>query len=196
MIERYKALIFWLAATALVAAILLSDVDKRGISESVAIGGEFSLINQDGVKTSNTDFAGRPILLYFGFTYCPDVCPNDLMKMTKIMKALGSDADKIAPVFITLDPERDTPQHLKEFSANFDSRITYLTGNLDEIEAVTARYKVFHERTENASEPEKYLINHSSFMYFVTPEGKYITHFADNNDVPFIAAAISKHLNK
>lgn len=142
-----------------------------------AIGGAFTLTNQSGKTVSDADFRGKYMLVYFGYTFCPDVCPADLLTISSAMQALGEDADKIAPVFISVDPERDTVEQLHTYMQNFDPRITALTGSREDIAKVATEYKVYYQKVENQGLAD-YLIDHTAITYLMDKDGKFLTHFS------------------
>ncbi len=140
-----------------------------------AIGGPYHLINQDGKPVSDRDFRGRYQLIYFGYTFCPDVCPTTLALIAAALEKMGPDAKRIAPIFITVDPDRDTPQILKKYLAAFDPRFIGLTGSQSELSKVEKEYKVYAKK-----EPLKggtYAVNHSSVIYLMGPKGKLVTFY-------------------
>jgi protein SCO1 len=142
-----------------------------------AIGGGFTLTNQDGEKISDTDFAGKYRIIYFGFTYCPDVCPIDLANLmnglTLAEKEDPAMAEKIQPIFISIDPERDGPEQLKQYVDNFHPRLIGLTGSVDEIAAVAKKYLIIYNKRE-AEGFSDYLVDHSRQGYLFGPEGEPI----------------------
>ncbi len=142
-----------------------------------AIGGGFTLTNQDGENISDTDFAGKYRIIYFGFTYCPDVCPIDLANLmnglTLAEKEDPAMAEKIQPIFISIDPERDGPEQLKQYVDNFHPRLIGLTGSVDEIAAVAKKYLIIYNKRE-AEGFSDYLVDHSRQGYLFGPEGEPI----------------------
>ncbi|QOZ72176.1 protein SCO1/2 [Bradyrhizobium arachidis] len=141
------------------------------------VGGPFELIDQTGKPRSDRDFRGRLMLVYFGFTYCPDVCPTDLMAIGQALEQLGPDADAVQPVFITLDPERDTAEHLAEYVPLFHPRLLGLTGSLDAIEATAEAYKVYFAKIPIGKDAGEYTVDHTSFIYLMDRDGKYLGFF-------------------
>ena len=133
--------------------------------------GEFSLIDKNGAPVSQADFAGKVMLVYFGFTHCPDVCPGDIGVMSATLNELGEEAGEIAPVFITLDPERDTPQALRDYFA-FDERIVPLTGDMEASKAAQAAFKVYASKLPLPDSALVYTIDHSRFYYIVDRNGQ------------------------
>lgn len=136
---------------------------------SAAIGGPFSLINQDGAAVTEAAFKGRPSLFYFGFTYCPDVCPLTLTRLKAVTDQLGSDAAKISTVFVTVDPERDTPAALKAYLSNpaFPKGATGLTGSPEQVKSALSTFKVASQIDKDASNPSKYQVSHTSIIYLM-----------------------------
>ena len=141
------------------------------------VGGPFQLIDQTGKPRSDRDFRGRLMLVYFGFTYCPDVCPTDLMAIGQALEQLGSDADAVQPIFITLDPERDTAEHLAEYVPLFHPRLLGLTGSLDAIGTAADAYKVYFAKIPIGKEGGDYTVDHTSFIYLMDRDGKYLGFF-------------------
>jgi len=156
------------------------------------VGGPFSLNDQNGRTRTDADFRGRWMLVYFGYTNCPDVCPTTLLLMSEALKQLGGRATLIAPIFITVDPTHDTPKVLKQYLASFDSRFIGLTGSEQQIAAVAREYKVYSVRR-----PLKgggYAIDHSSVVCLMGPDGRFVTVY-DNSQTPEqIAADLRKRL--
>jgi cytochrome oxidase Cu insertion factor (SCO1/SenC/PrrC family) len=150
-----------------------------GIAEDsggVRIGGPFTLVDQDGRTVTDADFRGRWLLVYFGFTFCPDVCPTSLARNSDAIELLGDKGEKITPVLITIDPERDTPQVLKEYVKFFHPRTVGLTGTPEQIAAVAKAYKVYYARAEQ-KDSRTYLMDHSAFTYLIDPEGHFVQFF-------------------
>lgn len=158
--------------------------------EGARIGGPFALTDQNGKTVRDTDFAGRYRIVYFGYTYCPDICPTDMAKIGQAMTLLDKDAPdvsaKVAPIFITVDPERDTPAVIKQFIGNFHPRITGLTGSLDAIGQVAKGHAVYFKR-EPASSDGGYLVGHTQIAYLMGPKGEPITSLPLEKDAKAIA---------
>jgi protein SCO1/2 len=142
------------------------------------VGGPFSLVNQDGERVTEKDFLGSYFLVYFGYSYCPDVCPVDLQSMTAALDLLNEETlDKVQPVFITIDPERDTVEVMKAYVSLFHPKLIGLTGTPEEITAATRAYRVYARKVETESDSD-YLMDHSAITFLMSPEGKYIAHFS------------------
>ncbi len=154
-----------------------SDVSKPGAGQAgapmVALGGHFHLQTLDGQPTSESSFPDRWQLIYFGFTFCPDTCPTVLNQMTAALKDLGALAERIQPLFITIDPERDTADQLRAYLKHFDARIVGLRGSPQETDAAAAAYRVFVKVQRSATDSEHYSIEHSSFLFLMKPDGSF-----------------------
>jgi protein SCO1/2 len=162
-------------------------------TSSVAIGGPFSLVDQDGKRVTEADFKGKLQLIYFGYTFCPDACPTALGTITAAMGKLGADADKVVPIFITVDPERDTQQVMKEYASNFDPRLRALTGTVAETTAAANAYKIYFTKAEGG-DPQHYLVDHSTLIYLMDRDGKYLAHFGPQATPDDVAAEVRKYL--
>ncbi|MDQ0248583.1 protein SCO1/2 [Sphingomonas kyeonggiensis] len=158
------------------------------------IGGPFALTDQAGKTVRDSDFAGKYRIVYFGYTYCPDICPNDMLKIGQAMKLLDKQAPAkakaIVPIFITVDPERDTSKVVGEFIRNFDDRIVGLTGSPKAIEAVEKQYAVYAKK-EAPGPGGAYLVGHSQIAYLMDGDGKPITSLPIEKD----AAALVEQLD-
>lgn len=168
-----------------------SQVESSG---EASIGGAFTLTNQNGEKISDKDFTGRMMLVYFGFTNCPDICPTDMATITQAMEELGSNADDIQPIFITIDPERDNIQQLKNFIGNFYNTFQALTGTAEEIAQVANEYRVYSKKVDSA-ELSQYTMDHSAYIYLMDRKGKYLTHFRHDQPVEEIVDGLRKYIN-
>jgi protein SCO1/2 len=160
-----------------------------------AVGGPFALLNQDGKPVTNADFRGKYMLIYFGYTYCPDVCPTALTEVGQAVDKLGKDADKVVPIFITVDPERDRPEHLKEYVSFFHSRMQGLGGSVEQIAQVAKAYRVYYAKArEKGAGDDDYLMDHTSITYLMGPDGKFLAHFSHGTSADAIAERIRKLL--
>jgi protein SCO1/2 len=182
---------------ALAVEYLYLNAPGAGLADLAApatttIGGPFALVDQNGTMRHPEDFRGRLMLIYFGYTYCPDVCPTELQTMSEAIDRLGSKGDAVQPIFITVDPARDTPEQLKSYAENFHPRLLALTGSAEQIAQVARTYKVFYQPVKQAD--GDYLMDHSSIVYLMDREGHYLAHFGGNLNAEQMAAAIAKHL--
>ncbi|EKX37764.1 hypothetical protein GUITHDRAFT_116071 [Guillardia theta CCMP2712] len=161
------------------------------------IGGPFVLLDQNGKTRSDMDFRGKHMFMYFGFTYCPDICPNEMMRMKQILSLLDKMhvSDKIVPIFITIDPERDGPLQLKEYLSDWDSRIVGLTGTPDQIKDVCQKYRVYHSKSTLGNNPGDYLIDHSILFYMLDPQGNFVDYFGKSLSIEEIAMKIFKYVS-
>jgi len=170
--------------------------EATGMSLGVPeIGGEFVLLNEQGETVTQDDFKTHYKLIFFGFTFCPAVCPTELGRMAKIMEALGDDARKVQPLFITIDPERDTPEVIKEYVPQFHPRLVGLTGSVEQIDAVKESFKVYASKTENEM-MDGYMMDHSSFMYFTSPDNQLLKLFSTKDEVGFIAESVGSIIGR
>ncbi|QGM98035.1 SCO family protein [Methylocystis parvus] len=139
-----------------------------------AIGGPFQLISQTGQQVSEKDLLGKPYLVFFGYTHCPDVCHTTLFEMSEILRALGPDA-KVGGVFVTVDPERDTPDVLKDYLSSFDPRIIGLTGPRAQLEPMLRSYRIYSKRAPGKE--EDYAVDHTTVVYLMDKNGRFVTSF-------------------
>lgn len=160
----------------------------------VAIGGPFSLIDTAGQRRTEKDFSGKPMLVFFGFTNCPDVCPSGLQTLTVALDKLGDKANQLSTLFITVDPERDTQQSLSAYVKSFHPNIQGLTGSPDEIKAAIKAYRVYAVKVPDEKDPTRYNIDHSSFFYLMNANGEYVKHFPHSTDANALADALAKAL--
>lgn len=158
------------------------------------VGGPFTLTDESGERVTDKDFRGRYTLVFFGFTGCPDICPASLQLIAAVLDNLGAKADRITPIFISVDPERDTPQKLAEYTNAFDPRIVGLTGTPEEVAAVAKAYKVYYKKVPNADSPGNYGMDHTSILYVMGPDGSYLTHFTPTTSVDDMTAKLEKIL--
>lgn len=190
------ALIVALGALTAVGILLSGDTREQASTGAAAIGGPFRLTDQNGARVTPQDFSGRYMLIYFGYTYCPDVCPLTLANMTQALDLLPEDeAEKVVPIFITVDPERDTVEQLAEYAPSFGPDLVALTGTDAEIKAATRAYRVYFNKVEN-DEVGAYLMDHSGFVYLMGPDGKYRTHFSHSTTPEEMAEAIRETVDE
>ena len=151
-----------------------------------SIGGPFELVNKDGVTVTDADVITGPTVLYFGYTFCPDVCPLDNMRNSQAVQILDEKGISVTPVFISIDPERDTPERVGEFAFNFHERMIGLTGTLEQTDAASKAYRTYYQKEANG-DPEYYLVDHSVQSYFNIPGYGVIDVFG-HNELPEVVA--------
>lgn len=163
----------------------------------VPIGGAFSLIDQDGAPVTDADFAGRPMIIYFGFTYCPDVCPLALNKLAIALEIVGDGADTFQPILITIDPERDTPEQLALYVASygFPDGLMGLTGPLEDIQAVADAYRVHFKKIDSPDTAADYLMEHTSVLYLMDENGQFADAFTHASTPQEIADRLQRYLD-
>lgn len=139
----------------------------------------FTLTDHDGNDVTETSYPGRYLLAFFGFTHCASVCPRALARLTDVLGRLGADADRIQPLYVTVDPQRDTPEVMKSFLARTAPAFTGLTGTQDQIDAARSAFHVFTQRRSDPSAPDGYAMPHTAITYLVGPDGDFAAHFGD-----------------
>ena len=168
---------------------------QPGARDRIPIGGPFSLVDHQGREVTDATYKGRYLYLYFGYTFCPDVCPTELFDMTQALEAFAAEdperAALVDPVFITVDPERDTPAVLRDYIANFHPRLSALTGSEAQIKAAVKAYRGYVKK-QPSDDPEAYLVDHTSFIYLMGPDGYYLTHFNVQDDPATMAARLDE----
>lgn len=195
--RRYQAALFALTAIviAALAAYVLYGGNKPGGRGTALIGGPFTLVDQTGRTRTDKDFADGYMLIYFGYTYCPDVCPTALQVMSQAMDRLPPKvAAKIVPIFITIDPGRDTAAQLATYVGNFHPRLVGLTGTPEQIAAAARAYRVYYARSKENDSATDYLMDHSSVIFLMGPGGTYLTHFTHTTPADKMAEAIAGYV--
>lgn len=164
---------------------------EDSVAGAEAIGGDFSLVDQNGKEVTQADYADSYKLVFFGFTYCPAVCPTELNKMTKIMEGLPKEiTDKIQPIFITVDPERDTPERIKEYLESFSPKMVGLTGTKEQVSDVAKAYRVYTSKIETPG-MDGYMINHSAYTYLMNPDDQLLEVYPDKDTADEIIKDLS-----
>jgi cytochrome oxidase Cu insertion factor (SCO1/SenC/PrrC family) len=190
-------LLLALAAGIAVLAVQVIDSgpsEEGGLLGQPTIGGPFDLVNGDGKTVTAADYAGKPMIVYFGYTYCPDVCPVDLANVADALDLLAPEvAARFQPLFITIDPERDTPTVMRDYVQNFHPLMQGLTGSLEQIRAVARNYRVYFAKVESDG-AGPYLMSHSSYVYVMDAKGDYVRHFSRGATPEDIAAALKAML--
>lgn len=163
-------------------------------SGKAAIGGEFTMTDQDGNVFTQADLKGSPTMMFFGFTHCPDICPTSLSTITQVMEDLPKKmSDNLKVVFVTVDPARDTPEVLKEYLANFDEDYIGLSGTEEQLKDMSKKYLVYYAKNAE-SDPEYYLMDHSAYVYLFDEDAEYLTHFSHKMQPDAISAKVQQAL--
>lgn len=163
------------------------------LAQGVVLGGPFTLVDHTGRTVTERDFAGKPMLIYFGFTYCPDVCPTELGTIAAALDAMGPAGERVTPVFITVDPERDTPEAMADYVTRFHPRMVGLTGSAEQVAQAARAYRVYFAKVQ-PRDSTTYLMDHSSFIYFVGPDGRVRSLFRPESTPEAIASAVGAQL--
>jgi protein SCO1 len=160
-------------------------------SPLLPIGGSFSLIDHDGRVVSDETYLGRYALIFFGFTHCRVVCPRALAKLSAVLESLGPLADQIRPIYVTIDPERDTPDAMRSFLQSYP-RFTGLTGSREQIDRVKKAFRVFAQRVDDPAGNGEYAIPHTAIAYLLDPCGRFVSHFTDALSAEEIAVRLKQ----
>ena len=161
-------------------------------STSAAIGGPFKLTDQNGKAITERDLKGRPSLVFFGFTHCPEVCPTALFDISEILSKLGPDANKVNAVFITVDPERDTPAVLKDYLASFNPRLVGVGGDAEQLAAVAKAYRVYYKKVP--TKDGDYTMDHTAIVYLMDKNGQFVAPFSLKRKPEEGAAELRRYL--
>jgi len=191
-----------LAILATVAAFLMvlagvagwALFDRGGSAPGSTVGGAFSLQDKNGRSVTDRDLRGRYALLYFGYTYCPDVCPTTLNTVAAAVELLGTDAARLTPVFITVDPRRDTPKVVGDYTAAFSPRLLGLTGTVEQVAAATAAYRVYTAPHRTGPGPNDYTMDHTSLLYLMAPDGRFVTPIRADQTAAAMAAELKGNM--
>jgi protein SCO1/2 len=171
-----------------------TDIPK--VQEGIpTIGGSFELVDQNGKVWNSTDFKGKPILVYFGYTYCPDICPTALYHLTEAMEKLGG-SKSVQPLFITIDPQRDTVAQLQTYGQNFHKDFVMLTGSKTQVDQAIKAYRVHAARASEERGVDDYLMDHSSLVYLMDKNGQYRAHFNHQTPPQEIVERVKLYLEK
>ncbi len=181
---------FVTGAFALTAGVMLFL--PRDVTKPSSVGGPFQLVNQDGKTVTDDDFRGKPLLVFFGFTHCPDICPTTLFEVSEVFNRLGKDAGKVNAIFVTVDPERDTPEKLKLYLSSFHPQISALSGSEAQIEAIKKAYYVYAKKVP--LEGGSYTMDHTSIVYLMDKQGNFIAPFNLKRDADAAAADLKRRL--
>ncbi|EFH09711.1 SCO1/SenC [Pseudoroseomonas cervicalis ATCC 49957] len=164
------------------------------LPQGVTLGGPFSLVNQEGRAVTQADFQGQLMVAYFGFTFCPDVCPTELGNIASAMELLTPEQQaRVTPAFFTIDPERDTPEQMKLYVGNFHPRMVGLTGTPEQVAETARRFRVYYNKVQRP-EMSEYLMDHSSYIYLIGRDGRVVTLLRPNSSPEAIAEAVRGQL--
>jgi protein SCO1 len=172
-----------------------SIVGEATVTGRPSVGGPFSLIDNTGKHVTDKDYLGRYMLVFFGYTNCPDICPAGLQVMSAALDKLGKRADDIVPVFITLDAAQDTPEKLATYVKAFSPRLIGLTGSESDIAATAKAYRVYYQKVPDEKDPKSYTIDHSAIFYLMGKDGKLVAPIPHTNDVEQLATALDRALS-
>jgi len=189
--------IFLIGLAALVAAAaiyLLMQPEAPPVPERAIVEAKFSMTDQDGKKVSEADFAGKAMLVFFGFTNCPDVCPLTLQKIADALTDAPDIKGKLVPIFISVDPERDTPEKMKAYAAYFSPEIRALSGTPEETKAALSAFKAYAQKVPQPDSAMGYTMDHSSFIYLYGADGNFVTALDPGMDVGKLAAALQQNV--
>jgi protein SCO1/2 len=183
----------FLAGLVIFLGVIFFTTQYRGTGFApAAIGGPFKLIDGNGKPVTDQDMKGRPFLVFFGYTHCPDICPTTLFELSEVMHALGKDADRIGALFITVDPERDTPAVMKDYLSSFDPHLRGATGDPQAIEAAEKAYRVYAKKvpTKNGD----YSMDHTALVYLMDKQGHFVAPFKLDRKPQEAADALRKYM--
>ena len=182
-------------AASLIVGLLIMFWAMGGLSkvaQPAAIGGPFQLTDQNGKAVTDKSLKGKPTLIFFGYTHCPDVCPTSLFEISEVLRAMGKDADKINAVFISVDPERDTPATMKDYLSSFDPHLEGLSGDPAETAKVITSYRVYAKKVP--TKDGDYTMDHTALIYLMDREGRFVSPFNLKRTPEEAAADLKKYL--
>jgi protein SCO1/2 len=182
-------------AASLVVGLLIMFWAMGGVSkvaQPAAIGGPFQLTDQNGKAVTDKSLKGKPTLIFFGYTHCPDVCPTSLFEISEVLRAMGKDADKVNAIFISVDPERDTPAVMKDYLASFDPHLEGLSGDPAETAKVITSYRVYAKKVP--TKDGDYTMDHTALVYLMDRDGRFVSPFNLKRTPEEAAADLKKYL--
>ncbi|WP_137043302.1 SCO family protein [Pseudolabrys sp. FHR47] len=165
---------------------------NNAVSSASAVGGPFKLVNQNGQPITDEDFKGKPLLIFFGFTHCPDVCPTTLFEVSEMFRALGKDADRVNALFISVDPERDTPALMKDYLSSFDPHLMAATGDRAAVDVAIKAYRVYAKKIPTKG--DDYTMDHTAIVYLMDKQGRFVAPFNLKRSPAEAAADLRKFL--
>ncbi len=162
----------------------------------ISFGGPFTLVDHQGRERSDKDFQGRFLLVFFGYTFCPNICPTGLQTLSSALDLLGEGAARVQPLFVSVDPDRDKPEILKSFVVQFHPRLIGLTGSEKQVQDIALAYRIFRAKVVLADAPkDEYLVTHTPTTFLMGPDGKFVTLFPHDTDAEVMAKALSRYLS-
>ncbi|WP_407115475.1 SCO family protein [Bradyrhizobium sp. LMG 9283] len=182
-------------AASLIVGLLIMFWAMGGVSkvaQPAAIGGPFQLTDQNGKAVTDKSLKGKPTLIFFGYTHCPDVCPTSLFEISEVLRAMGKDADKVNAVFISVDPERDTPATMKDYLSSFDPHLVGLSGDPAETAKVITSYRVYAKKVP--TKDGDYTMDHTALVYLMDRDGRFVSPFNLKRTPEEAAADLKKYL--
>jgi protein SCO1 len=181
-----------LAAVLAIVLLVTGRVPTAVTTAASAVGGPFRLVDQSGKTVTDEDLKGRPFLVFFGFTHCPDVCPTTLFEVSEVLRQLGPDADRARALFVTVDPERDTPEKLKDYLSSFDPNLIGLTGAPDAMERMLKAYRVYYKKVP--TDGGGYTMDHTALVYLMDKQGRFVAPFNLKQGSAEAAASLRRYL--
>lgn len=181
-LSGFQKVLWVMASIALLAfagfQVTGTRTNQDAVTRDPAFRAAFKLTDHRGMVQTEEDFSGRWMLIFFGFANCPDVCPTTLSEVSVVMESLGEEANKVQPIFISIDPQRDTPSVLAQFVPPFDAGIIGLTGTTEQIAETAGHFPIYFERLEETTAPDGYTVSHSSHLFLFGPEADFVTSWA------------------
>ena len=193
-LSRPVVIIAAFAASLAIGLLLMTWLmgDLRKVAAPAAIGGPFQLADQSGKVVTEKDLKGRPTLIFFGFTHCPDVCPTSLFEISEVLRAMGKDADKVNAFFVSVDPERDTQAAMKDYLSSFDPHLKGLTGNAEQVAKVLTAYRVYAKKVP--LKDGDYTMDHTALVYLMDRDGNFVAPFNMKRKPEDAAAELKRYL--
>lgn len=170
-----------------------AGIPQSSSQSASSVGGPFTLLDQDGRTVTDKDFAGKPFLVFFGYTHCPDVCPATLFELSEALNTLGPDAQRVSALFVSVDPARDTPETLKQYLSNFNPSIRGLTGSEDQVKATTRVYRAYSAR--GPGEGQDYTVDHTAVVYLMDGQGRFVAPLNTKRPPAEVAADLRRYMS-